>query len=678
MEAHWAPVSDDLYIHYALDITEHKRAEEKLQEQERLIHQALSISSSFTFDWDTATEQVNRSAGCKKIFGIDGHEMCDAPSGRFFQRVHPDDRSRFEKALRDLTPAADTYAMDFRLVLSDGSVVTLEETAQAFFDAAGEIKRVIGVATDITGRRQIEEELRRSYDELELRVQERTETLRRQAELLELAHNAILVRDMENRITFWNRGAEEMYGWTKDEAKGAFIHHLLKTKFPVSPDDTITALMRAGTWEGELERITKDGRNITIHSRRALQRDEAGNPAAIIEINLDVTAARQAEEQLRQSHKMEAIGTLAGGIAHDFNNILAAILGFTEMAIDDVPDRPLAERNLQNVLKSAMRARDLVKQILAFSRKTNYERTPLSLAPLIKETVQLLRASIPATVEIRLAATANSDMVLASPVEVQQVLMNLATNASLAMQGKGGTLEISLADIDFTPDSPVFAPDVRPGEYVQLAVKDTGIGMSSEVMKRVFEPFFTTREVGKGTGMGLAVVYGIVNDLRGTVTVESKPGVGSIFRVLLPKAKTEPEEEQPRTVQIPGGKERILFVDDEDMLVEWGRMTLERLGYMVAAATDSAEALKTFASDPDRFDLVITDQTMSGLTGIQLSKELLKIKPHIPVLLCAGHSETVSPDTVKEAGIAEFLMKPITKQELAAAVRRVLDADKKE
>jgi CheY-like chemotaxis protein len=321
-----------------------------------------------------------------------------------------------------------------------------------------------------------------------------------------------------------------------------------------------------------------------------------------------------------------------------------------------------------------MRAKDLVKQILAFSRKTNYERSPLSLSPLIKETVQLLRASIPTTVEIRFTNTASSDAVLAAPVEVQQILMNLATNASLAMQERGGMLEISLADIEFTPDSPILDLDVMPGEYLQLAVRDTGIGMSPGVMKRIFEPFFTTREVGKGTGMGLAVVYGIVKDLKGTITVESAPGIGSVFRVLLPKAKAEVKEEESRAAQIPGGKERILFVDDEDLLVEWGQATLERLGYSVVTMTDSTEALERFSADPSGFDLVITDFTMSGLTGIQLAEELLNIRPDIPIILCTGHSETVSPDIAKEAGIKEYLMKPLVKQELATAVRRVLDA----
>jgi len=387
----------------------------------------------------------------------------------------------------------------------------------------------------------------------------------------------------------------------------------------------------------------------------------------------EMSEREQIEEQLRQSQKMEAIGTLAGGIAHDFNNILAAILGFTEMAAEDVTDRPDVQRSLHNVLKSITRARELVKQILAFSRKTSHARSPLSLSPIIKETVQLLRASIPATIEINLSLSASSDTILASPVEVQQVLMNLATNASFAMQEKGGTLEISLTDIDFKPDEPVLGAGVIPGQYVLLAVKDTGIGMSPQVMSRVFEPFFTTKEVGKGTGMGLAVVYGIVKDLQGTITVESIPGTGSTFRVLLPKVKSEQKEEQVPIARVTGGRESILFVDDEEMLVEWGKIALERLGYQVTISTSSTEALKAFSANPSFFDLVVTDHAMPHMAGSELSWELLKIRPDIPIILCTGHSETMSREKAKDLGIKEFLTKPLNKQELAEVVRRVLD-----
>lgn len=394
---------------------------------------------------------------------------------------------------------------------------------------------------------------------------------------------------------------------------------------------------------------------------------------AYTDLEKEVAQRKQMEDHLLQSRKMEAIGTLAGGIAHDFNNVLAGILGFTEMAIEDAQDRPDVQKSLQNVSRATIRARDLVKQILSFSRRTDHQRSPLSLSPVIKETVQLLRASIPAMIDIKLSITATSDMVVASPTEVQQIIMNLATNASLAMQEREGTMEVGLSDIGFAPESVVAGLDVAPGEYVQLVVKDTGSGMSPDVMKRVFDPFFTTREVGMGTGMGLAVVYGIVQALRGTITVESEVGVGSTFRVFLPKEKTDTQAEAVQSVESPGGNERILFVDDEEMLVEWGQTILERLGYTVTAMTNGHEALKTFSRDPSLFDLVITDHAMPQIAGAQLARELLSVRGDIPVILCTGHSSSVDSETVKAVGIREFLMKPLTKQELAAAIRRALD-----
>jgi len=275
--------------------------------------------------------------------------------------------------------------------------------------------------------------------------------------------------------------------------------------------------------------------------------------------------------------------------------------------------------------------------------------------------MQLVRASIPAMIDIKVSLATTSDLVLASPVEVQQIIMNLATNASLAMQEKGGTLRVSLTDVESEPG------------MIQLVVSDTGIGMTPDVMKRVFDPFFTTREVGKGTGMGLAVVYGIVKDLGGKITVESYPGKGSTFRVFLPMIRTVMDVASERAIDIPKGKEKILFVDDEEMLVEWAKITLERLGYTITVTTDGSEALTIFSRDPKAFDLVITDHAMPNLAGHQLAERLLAIRKDIPIILCTGYSETVSPDKAREAGIREFLLKPLTKQELAFAVRRVID-----
>jgi PAS domain S-box-containing protein len=389
----------------------------------------------------------------------------------------------------------------------------------------------------------------------------------------------------------------------------------------------------------------------------------------------EVAERARIEGQLRHSQKMEAIGTLAGGIAHDFNNILAAIIGFAEMVEEDIPLGKPRVQHVQRVISAATRGRELIQQILAFSRKTGHARYPLSLSAITKETAQLLSASIPATINISLDITATSDTVLATPVEVQQILMNLATNAALSMEEKGGTIQINIKEIYVDADSSALEAEMVPGDYVQLMVSDTGSGMTQEVMERIFEPFFTTREVGRGTGMGLAVVYGIVKSLHGNITVESEPGAGTTISVLLPKAMCTADAGADSLEQIQGGKERILFVDDEEFLVEWGQALLERIGYEVTSLNSSEEALKIFSAEPSRFDLVITDQTMPGATGLQLAKELLRLRPGIPIILCTGHSDFVTQDRLKGSGIREFLLKPLTKKVLAEAIRRALNKD---
>ena len=402
--------------------------------------------------------------------------------------------------------------------------------------------------------------------------------------------------------------------------------------------------------------------------------DTTGRVATIGVMLEEITEHRRLEEQLRQSQKMQAIGTLAGGIAHDFNNILAGIIGFSEIVEEDLPDNSPLKQYMRRVLQASFRGRDLVKQILAFSRKIEHVREPVSLWEIVKETSRLLRASLPATIEIVTEMKAAHDRVRASAVELQQVLMNLATNAARAMSEKDGRLIISVTDVDHEADPSSIDPEVEPGEYIQLAVRDTGIGMKPEVMKRIFEPFFTTGAVGEGTGMGLAAVYGIVKSLKGTIVVESKPRSGSVFRVFLPKIHVQAKSGKDHSPDAAlFGTGRILFIDDEELLVELGQSTLEKLGYEVTAFTDSAEALNTFLADPHGFDLVITDQTMPKITGLKLSRQFLKVRPDIPVILCTGHSDSVTPEVIKRVGISLFIMKPLARNELALAIRKVLD-----
>ena len=392
----------------------------------------------------------------------------------------------------------------------------------------------------------------------------------------------------------------------------------------------------------------------------------------ILTIFHDLSEQKRLESQLQQAQKMEAIGALAGGIAHDFNNILAAITGYIELAM--LSDDPQHRNNeLKEALKASSRAKDLVKQILAFSRQTDEERMPVRVGLVVKEAVKFLRATIPTTIEIKTRNNEKSGVVLANSVELHQIIMNLCTNAVHAIGEKEGILEIDVqnTEIDHTQKDDLIGLD--PGAYTKVSISDTGVGIHPEVLKRIFDPYFTTKEKGVGTGLGLAVVHGIVKKYGGAIKVDSKPGKGSTFHIHLPRV----DQSAPRQIdqtEIPlGGSERILFVDDEKMLADIGQKVLNRLGYDVAARTSPIEALELFKAKPDYFDLVITDQTMPGMTGDVLSRELMRIRPDLPVIICTGYSQTIDKTRAADRGIKGFVMKPILINDIAAAIRKALN-----
>lgn len=383
---------------------------------------------------------------------------------------------------------------------------------------------------------------------------------------------------------------------------------------------------------------------------------------------------KKAERQLRQVQKMEAIGTLAGGIAHEFNNSLAAIMGYTELAMLDVAEGTAIRINLEQVMKACHRAKNLIQQIVSFSQVSTEEHKPIELGLLVKEALTFLRASLPSTIEIRQDLGQLGGLVLADPTQIHQVLTNICANAAKAMGPKGGVLTVILSAIDLQHGDHTLLGELPPGRYQRLIVSDTGHGMDQKTLERIFEPFFTTKAPGEGTGMGLAVVYGIVKDHSGAIKVYSEPGKGSTFQVYLPLiSPPSPTAPIVNTASPPGGTERILLIDDEEALATMGRHILEQLGYCVDAMTSSQEALEVFRSNPQKFDLVITDQTMPNLTGKDLARELMRIRLDIPVILCTGFSQQVAAEEAVKMGIKRFLMKPLVLRELAEAVRSVLD-----
>jgi PAS domain S-box-containing protein len=396
----------------------------------------------------------------------------------------------------------------------------------------------------------------------------------------------------------------------------------------------------------------------------------------------DITERKQNEEiapkleaQLRQSQRMEAIGTLAGGIAHDFNNILGVMLGYTEMALYSMQEDSDLKRKLQQILKAGQRGKDLVSQILAFSRPGKPERKPVKISAIIKETLRMLRATMPTTVELDLEVDEEHDAVQGDPTQIHQVLLNLCANASHAMRDKGGVLEVSLQPVDLDEAAAAQYHDLAPGPYVRVKIKDTGHGMDKEVMERIFDPFFTTKAPGEGTGMGLAVVHSIIKAHGGMITVQSEPGVGTEFQIFLPRINDTPSPGVKERSRMDKGHGNILFVDDEEWLVEMWQEILENMGYKVFPHTVSQEALEEFRAEPQKFDLVITDQTMPHLTGFDMGVEMLKIRPGLPIVLCTGYSEVVTAEKAKTAGIREYVMKPLSISELTGAIRRALGTE---
>jgi len=490
------------------------------------------------------------------------------------------------------------------------------------------------------------------------------------------------VKDADDfRYVFINKAGEEFFGYRKEDMVG-------KTDFEIFPEKEAKFLRKKD------KEVSERGKSVvipeqTIHTRHNGKRVLAakkipimykdGKPKYILGVAADLTdwkssekEKRKLELQLQQAHKMEAIGSLAGGIAHDFNNILSSIIGFTELSLDDVEKGTRLEDNLQEVYVAGKRAKDLVKQILVFARQSDEERKPIQVNLIVKEVLKFIRSSIPSTIEIKQNIESES-LVMGNSTQIHQVLMNLCTNSAHAMEDKGGTLEVSLKDMTVDGTTNWNTSDIKFGDYIEIKVSDTGTGIQPEIMKKIFEPYFTTKTIGEGTGMGLAMVHGIVESYNGKIVVDSALGGGSTFTICLPIVKKRKGHGPYESGVLPTGTERILFVDDEDTIAKMSGQILSQLGYSVTTRTSSIEALALFKAKPNHFDLVVTDMTMPNMTGDVLAIELMSIRPDIPVILCTGYSKNISEKTTLRIGIKAFGYKPIIIADMAKTVRKVLD-----
>jgi PAS domain S-box-containing protein len=527
-----------------------------------------------------------------------------------------------------------------------------------------------GVAIEVTKRKRAEEALRRSQ--------------KRFALFMENIPALAFIQQPDGKMLFANRRLTNLLGLDPGEVAGHHLDQVYPADLAARFQEQDRLVMKNGPQAFEEELVLKEHRSHRQTHKFPIEQDN--QPPLIGGISFDMTEMRRSEElrsrletQLRQAQKMEAIGTLAGGIAHDFNNILAAIIGYSELSLVSLPEDHQAHWNLEQVLKASQRARDLVRQILSFSRQSEQDLQPVEIGPLVKEALKLLRATLPATIEIRQKIMPQEGRVMADPIQVHQMMMNLCTNAAQAMEDKGGLLEVELTEAELVPGSaPLEHPDLSPGRYQVLSVGDTGQGMDPRTLERIFEPFFTTKRRGRGTGLGLSVVHGIVMGCGGAITVESEPGEGALFRIYLPvlEGEVESRPKLPQDDLVPLGTERVLFVDDEEAIADLGRRILEYLGYQATVVTSALEALQVFEADPESFDLVITDQTMPGMTGSEMVREMLKIRPELPIILCTGYSAVINPEKARSLGVKRFLMKPLDIAQTARAIRLALAAEK--
>lgn len=667
-EARLLPLLGNQIIVIIRNITQRKVAEEALRESERRLESIIQGSPIPTFVIGKDHQVIYWNKALEELTRLKAAEMVG--SGRHWSAFYSAERPCLADLLvdGDLAAIDRWYAgkhrgsglIDEAIEIADFFPDLGEEgkwlhcTAVVIRDSQHSLVGAISTIEDVTDRKLAEEKYRSIFENALDGIFQTTPTGR-----------IINANPAFARILRYH-SPEELCGSFSDITHELYVH-------PERRRELLDLVEKQGlVRDFEVEYFRKDQNVVWVNLNMRAVRNSMGEMLYLEGSAQDITERKVLEARLLQVQKMETIGTLAGGIAHDFNNILAAIVGYTEIAKSRLRQKELSTY-LDRVLDASERARDLVGQILTFSRSAAQELRPIDLASVTQEALGLLRATIPSTIIIHHRIASELNAVLADPTQIHQVLINLCTNSAQAMREKGGMIQVTIENVELSPGMAAGMGGLRPGPYLKLTVSDTGTGIEPELVHRLFDPFFTTKQPGEGTGLGLSVVYGIVCGYGGTITVQTRPGAGTTFSVYLPAIEEIAQPEVKPTQPLPHGSERVLFVDDEPVLAEMGREMLESLGYRVMATTDSTQAIRIFRADPDSFDLVITDMTMPGMTGVDLSRKILKIKPNIPIILCTGYSELITEEKAKAIGIQGFALKPLNFRSITELICQVLN-----
>lgn len=620
---------------------------------------AMDVAECGVWDWNISTGDVFFD---QQYYTGAGYAPNEFPASfqEWEKRVHPEDLTAAKARLEDhLKGQSALYEAHFRFKSKAGGWIWLKARGKIVErDRDGTPLRMIGTHTDISELKREEAERRKSEENYRL--------------FIENAHDSIFITQ-NGAVAYANPSTERLIGYSQAELRDIpFVELIHPDDRPLVANNHKKRLTGQDAPNYYTFRVKTKAAGDRLLEINAVRIDWQGEPAVLCFVR-DITEIKKMEQQLLQSQKMQAIGTLAGGIAHDFNNILAAMIGYTELCQMSLPAESKNARHLERVLLAGQRARDLVNQILAFSRQKDTDQKPVQFNLVVKEALRLLRASIPATIEFQEHIDPQTGIVMADPTRLHQIVMNLCSNAAHAMQATGGNLEVRLVNYDVEEGDTPELLDLKPGPYIRLTVSDNGYGMDADTVKRIFDPYFTTKKQGEGTGLGLSVVHGIVAGMQGVIKVYSEPDEGTTFQVYVPRIEADEESTSRHAVALPRGSETILLVDDEEDLLDMTRELLEGLGYTVATRTSGVEAFQAFQANPQRFDLVVTDQTMPKLTGMDLAVKIKAVRHDLPVILCTGFSAGIARRKLDLANIQMLLNKPVLKHELAAAVRGTLD-----